>query len=91
MTKSKLEATKPEDQLFILEEYLAGALKPITPPRDLVQRLRERIHFPQTEEIVSRLGNWRRLFLVYGGVMSGLLLAITVARAFFYFVSRRHM
>lgn len=86
-----MEANKPEDQLFVLEEYLAGALKPITPPRDLVQRLRERIHFPQTEEIVWQLGNWRRLFLVYGGVMSGLLLAITIARAFFYFLGKRQM
>lgn len=91
MTKRKMETTQAEDQLYTLEEYLAGALKPITPPNDLVQRLRERIRFPQTEEIVSRLGNWRRLFLVYGGVMSGLLVIITVARAFFYFWSKRHM
>jgi hypothetical protein len=91
MTKSKMETTQPEDQLFALEEHLAGALKPITPPKDLVVRLRERIHFPQTEELVSRLGNWRRLFLMFGGVMSGLLLMITVARAFFYFLGRRQM
>jgi hypothetical protein len=80
-----------EDQLFALEEYLAGALKPITPSQELVARLRERIRFPQPEEIAMRLGNWRRLFLVYGGVMSGLLVIITIARALFYFVSRRHM
>lgn len=91
MTKSKMETSKSEDQLFTLEEYLAGALKPITPPNDLVQRLRERIRFPQADEIVSRLGNWRRLFLIYGGVMSGLLVVITVARAFFYFWSKRQM
>lgn len=91
MTKSKMETTQPEDQLFALEEHLAGALKPITPPKDLMVRLRERIHFPQTEELVSRLGNWKRLFLMFGGVMSGLLLTLTVARAFFYFLGRRQM
>lgn len=91
MKNSKLETVEPEDQLFALEEHLAGALKPITPPQELVSRLRERIRFPQREEIVWRLGNWRRLFLVYGGVMSGMLVVITVARAFFYFFGRRHM
>ena len=91
MKKSKAETIQPEDQLFALEEHLAGALKPITPPKELVSRLKERIRFPQPEDIVSRLGNWRRLFLVYGGVMSGLLVSITIARAFFYFVSRRQM
>lgn len=91
MTKRKMESAESEEQLFTLEEYLAGALKPITPPNDLVQRLRERIRFPQADELVSQLGNWRRLFLVYGGVMSGLLVVITVARAFFYFLGKRHM
>lgn len=91
MIKRKMEAPESEDQLFTLEEYLAGALKPITPPNDLVQRLRERIRFPQADEIVSRLGNWRRLFVVYGSVMSGLLVVITVARAFFYFWGKRQM
>jgi len=74
-----------------LEARLAGTLKPIRPPRDVVQRLRERIRFPAREEIVSRLGDWKKMFLVFGGVMSGLLLVITLARAFFYFVGRRSM
>lgn len=91
MKKSKFQMTEPEDQLFTLEEHLAGTLKPITPPRELVTRLRERIRFPEREEIVSRLGNWKRLFLVYSGVMSGMLVIITVARALFYFWGRRHM
>ena len=84
-----MERSNSEDQLNALEEHLAGALKPFTPPQELIVRLRERIHFPQSDQIVSRLGNWRRLFLIYGGVMSGLLVTITLARAFFYFVSRR--
>lgn len=80
-----------EDQLFALEAHLAGALQPFTPSQEMVARLRERIRFPQRGEIVFQLGNWRRLFLVYGGVMSGLLVIITIARALFYFVGKRQI
>lgn len=89
MKRSRIDTASTEAQLFALEEYLADALKPITPPSDLVARMRDRIRFPQPEEIVSRIGSWKRLFLVYGGVMSAFLVIITVARAFFYFMSRR--
>jgi hypothetical protein len=74
-----------DNQLFELEAHLAGTLKPVTPPNDLVQRLRERIRFPQPREFRTRIGDWNRLFLIYGGVMSGMLVIITIARAFFYF------
>ena len=80
-----------DEILLNLEERLAGTLKPIRPSRDVVQRLRERIRFPVREEIQVRLGDWRRMFLVFSGVMSGMLVIITVARAFFYLVGRRHM
>ena len=86
MTRSK---TLSEDQLNALEAHLAGTLRPVTPPIDVVQRLRERIRFPQSEEIVSRLRDWRRMFVVFGGVMSGMLVLITVARAFYYLVGRK--
>jgi hypothetical protein len=79
---------KSDTQLVELEAHLAGTLKPVTPPTDLVQRLRERIRFPEPREIRSRIGDWNRLFLVYGGVMSGLLVMITIARALFYFFRR---
>jgi hypothetical protein len=91
MNKNEMETMSTEDQLFELEEHLAGTLKPIRIPKELVSRLRERIHMPQRDEIVSRLGDWRRLFLVYGGVMSGMLALITLARAFFYFYGKRQM
>ena len=78
-----------EDQLMALEAHLAGTLKPVTPPLDVVQRLRERIRFPQPEEIVSRFRDWQRMFLVLGGVMSALMVTITVARALYYLVGRR--
>ena len=83
--------SSPDEILLDLENRLAGVLKPIRPSRDIVQRLRERIHFPVREEITSRLLDWKRMFLVFGGVMSGMLVVITIARAFFYLVGRRHM
>jgi hypothetical protein len=78
-----------DEQLHALEAHLAGTLKPVTTPSDIAQRLRERIRFPAREEIVLRFGDWRRLFLVFGGVMSGLLLVITIARALFHLVGRK--
>ena len=90
MARSKTN-TLPDDIILNLEARLAGTLKPIRPPRDTVQRLRERIRFPAREEIVLRLSEWKKMFLVFGGVMSGLLLVITLARAFFYFVGRRSL
>jgi hypothetical protein len=90
MARSKTNRLS-DDIILNLEERLAGTLKPIRPSSDMVQRLRERLDFPTREEIVSRLGDWKRMFLVFGGVMSGLLLLITLARAFFYLVGRRQM
>ena len=83
--------TLSEDQLSALEAHLAGALRPVTPPMEVVQRLRERIRFPQPEEIVSRFRNWQRMFVVFGSVMSGMLVVITIGRALYYLVWRRHM
>ena len=84
-------AIHSDDELDALEAHLAGTLKPVTPPRDLVRRLRERINFPAREEIVLRIQDWRKLFLVFGGVMSGFLLLVTIARAFFHLVGRKQM
>ena len=89
MWKSK--TTLSDDQINALEAHLAGTLRPVTPPNEVVQRLRERIRFPQTDEIVLRLRDWERMFFVFGGVMSGMLVLITLARAFYYLVGRRHM
>ena len=90
MARSKTNKL-PDDIILNLEARLAGTLKPIRPSSDMVQRLRERIRFPAREEIALRLGEWKKMFLVFGGVMSGLLLVITLARAFFYFVGRRSL
>ena len=80
-----------DDQINALEAQLAGTLTHVTPPVDVVQRLRERIRFPQPEQIVSRLRDWQRMFFVLGGVMSGMMVLITVARAFYYLFGRKHM
>jgi hypothetical protein len=88
MTKRKQTIT-PEEQLEILESHLAGTLKPVTPPKDIVQRLRARIHMPMRDEIVLRFSDWRRLFIVFGGVLSGMMLLVTIARALYYLVGRR--
>ena len=88
MTKRKTKST-PAEELDVLEAHLAGTLKPVAPPRDIVQRLRERIRMPDREEITLRLTDWRRLFFVFGGVVSGMLLLITIARALYYFAGRK--
>jgi len=90
MARSKKEQLSDE-VILDLESRLSGTLKPIEPPSDIVQRLRDRIRFPSPEEIQVRLGDWRRMILVFGGVMSGLLVVITVARAFFHLFGRKHM
>lgn len=80
-----------DETILALETRLAGTLRPIQPSSDIVQRLRARLRFPAREEIVTRLGDWKKMFLVFGGVMSGMLLIITIARAFFYLVGKRQM
>ena len=77
-------------QINALEAHLAGTLRPVDPPMDVLQRLRDRISAFPSQDIVSRLRtDWQRLFVVFGGVMSGFLVLITVARALYYFVGRR--
>ncbi len=79
-----------EEQLDAIEAHLAGTLKPVTPPRDFVKRLRGRIHIPQRSEIAVRLSDWRTLVLVFSGVLSGTLVIITVARAMYHLFGRRN-
>lgn len=82
---------EPEQDLNELEAHLAGTLRPVRPPKDIVHRLRERVRFPQPHEIASQIrAEWTKMFLVLGGVMSGFLVLVTVARAFFYLAGRRH-
>jgi hypothetical protein len=88
MDKRK-QISPPDADLDALEAHLAGTLRPVRPSGDVIARLRERVRLPQREQIVLRLRDWRSLFLAFGSVMSGLLVLITVARAFFHFYSRK--
>jgi len=81
--------TPSPESLESLEAHLAGTLRPVAPPKDFAQRLRDRIRLPEREELVSRLRDWNRLFLVFGSVMSGMMLLITIARALYYLFGRR--
>ena len=54
MTKRKMTST-PAEELDVLEAHLAGTLKPVTPPRDIIQRLRERIRMPDQKD--TKKGN----------------------------------
>ena len=88
--------SKQQDKLFpehleSLEAHLAGTLRPVTPPKDFVQRLRDRVHLPERSVLVSRLRDWNQLFLVFSSVMSGMVILITIARALYYLFVRRKM
>jgi hypothetical protein len=88
MTKRK-QTHIPEEDIQFLEAHLAGTLKPVRPPKKIIQRVNMRMRMPNREEITMRLTDWRRLFIVFGGVISGVLLIITVARALYYLAGRR--
>ena len=88
---SKLQDKLSPKNLESLEAHLAGTLRPVSPPKDIVQRLRDRIRLPEREVIVSRLRDWNRLFLVFASVMSGMVIVITITRALYYLFGRRKM
>ena len=79
------------EQLAYLEAHLSGTLQPVVPPKDFAHRLRDRVRIPERRVIINRLKDWNRLFLVFTGVMSGVLLAITLARGLFYLFGRKNL
>jgi hypothetical protein len=78
-------------ELQSLETHLSQTLRRVLPPNGLVERLRGRIQMPTRSEITLRLSDWRRLLFVFGGVISGMLLLVTLARALYYLVGRRNV
>jgi hypothetical protein len=90
MPRRKL-TTPPEEIFTDLEAHLAGTLRPVRPPGDFLQRLRERVRLPEPRLLAERIASWRFFFVVIGGVMSAMLLVITVARALFHLVGRRNL
>lgn len=82
--------TSPSNDIELqsLETHLSRTLKRVAPPNGMVERLRSRVQMPSRAEVTLRLTDWRRLFFVFGGVMSGMFLLITLARAFYYLAGR---
>ncbi len=78
------------EQIDAIEGRLAGTLKPVTPPNDFVQRLRGHIHLPERAAIVVQLHEWEMLAVVFGGVLSGAVVILTVARAMYHLFGRRN-
>jgi hypothetical protein len=89
LKKTERNLMTSQEELDLLETQLAGTLKRVSPPKGLTQRLREKISIPTRETIFLRLHDWRTLFFVFGGVMSGMLVIVTLARAFYHLVGRR--
>lgn len=87
MNENRIPLT-PTPELQSLETHLSRTLKRVAPSRELVERLRGRIQMPTRSEITLRLSDWRRLFFVFGGVLSGMLILVTIARMFYYFAAR---
>jgi hypothetical protein len=88
---SKRQDKLSPENVEYLEAHLAGTLRPVSPPKDFVQRLHDRVRLPERDVLVSRLRDWRKLFLVFGSVMSGMVILITIARALYYMFGRRKM
>jgi len=88
---SKQQDKLSPENIESLEAHLAGTLRPVSPSKDFVHQLRNRIRLPERSIIVSRLRDWNRLFLVFGSVMSGMVVLITIARALYYLFGRRRI
>ncbi len=78
-----------EENFDAIEAHLAGTLKRVPAPSDLFNRLYSRIQMPTRNEIRLRLHDWRKLFFVFSGVISGMLILVTLARVMYYFAGRR--
>ena len=81
--------TLHEQSLNEIESHLAGTLKRVRPPSGMTQRLRDRVRLAEPHLVAERLSNWRFYLLTVGGVISGMMLIITVARALFHLAGRR--
>ncbi len=80
-----------QGRLAALEAHLANVLRPVRPRQAFVRRVREGIRIPPRAEIALRLRDWQTLLLVLGGVFSGAVAILTVARALFHIFGRRNI
>ena len=78
-----------EDNFNTIESQLAGTLRRVRPPSGMTQRLRDRVRLAEPRLVAARLADWRFYLLTVGGVISGMLVLVTVARALFHLTGRR--
>jgi hypothetical protein len=78
-----------DDTFNEIESQLAGTLRRVRPPSGMSQRLRDRVRLAEPHVVAARLNDWRFYLLTVGGVISGLLVLVTVARALFHLTGRR--
>jgi hypothetical protein len=82
--------TLDPSQIDAIEGRLAGTLRPVSPPVEFVQKLRGHIQLPEGNVIVFRLRSWTDLLFILGGVLSGAMVILTLARAMYYLFGRRN-
>ena len=85
--EKRIEADK--EQVDTLEKTLSGTLKPVRPPADVMQRLKNRIGNLEPHHIAKRLTNWELWIIAVGSVMSVAMVILTIARAIYYFFGRQ--
>ncbi|MBC8335895.1 MAG: hypothetical protein ISR59_07675 [Anaerolineales bacterium] len=85
--EKRIESAK--EQVDTLEKTLSGALKPVHPPADVIQRLKNRIGSLEPYHIAKRLTNWELWIITVGSVMSVAMVILTIARAIYYFFGRQ--
>ena len=88
MSTHRGTARSSQDPLREIEARLAGALQPVQPRRNFVQRLRDRIHLASPRVVIRRAADWQFLLLAVGAVISAGVLVVTLARALFHFFGR---
>lgn len=74
-----------------LESTLSQTYQPVKPDNGLVSTIRRRITLAPPSVVAERISNPNRLLMIVGGVVSGMILLLTLARVLYYLVgSREH-
>lgn len=71
-----------------VEARLQAAFKPIKPSHNFVSTVHKRIHLSPNIEVSRYAKNRNRLVVVFGSVLSALVLLITIGRALYYLTGR---
>ena len=77
-----------EKEMTALENSLSGALVPVHPPNNMMQRLRKKIGTLEPNRIAKRISNWELSIITVGSLMSVAVAILTIIRAFFYFFGK---